>query len=282
MIETKYPHGEDFPVVKVNTAFCEAEVSLYGGHLMSWIPTGQKPIFFMSEQSVFRKGKALRGGVPICWPWFGKHPSDPAQPSHGLARIGMWKLEEATENEEEVRLGLCFEAPELQLRATYHLVIQRDSLYATLATQYTGFEPLPYSAALHNYFAVSDNEHVAITGLEETPFIEFASEPVAHSEDPLVPTGPIDRIYHPVQADQLVTLHDPGWNRSLEIVRRGSSSCVVWNPGEAGAACMADLGVEQAHAFVAVEPTVVPAEGLTLRHGEEHVLAMWVKVVPVR
>ncbi len=281
MIEMQYPHGEDFPIVKVSTKFCEAEVSLYGGHLMSWIPTGQKPVFFMSEKTVFKKGTALRGGVPICWPWFGKHPSDPAQPSHGLARIEMWKLDDSTEEEEEVRLSLSFEAPELQLQATYGLLMQKDSLYAMLITQYTGFEPIPYSAALHSYFAVSSNEHVAITGLEEAPFTEFASEPPAHSEDPLVPAGSINRIYHPVQTDQIITLHDPGWNRSLEIVRQGSSSCVVWNPGEAGAASMADLGAEQAHAFVAVEPTVVPAEGLMLRHAEEHVLAMGVRVVSV-
>ena len=223
MIEMQYPHGEDFPIVKVSTKFCEAEVSLYGGHLMSWIPTGQKPVFFMSEKTVFKKGTALRGGVPICWPWFGKHPSDPAQPSHGLARIEMWKLDDSTEEEEEVRLSLSFEAPELQLQATYGLLMQKDSLYATLITQYTGFEPIPYSAALHSYFAVSSNEHVAITGLEEAPFTEFASEPPAHSEDPLVPAGSINRIYHPVQTDQIITLHDPGWNRSLEIVRQGSS-----------------------------------------------------------
>lgn len=248
---------------------------------MSWIPTGQKPVFFMSEKTVFKKGTALRGGVPICWPWFGKHPSDPAQPSHGLARIEMWKLDDSTEEEEEVRLSLSFEAPELQLQANYGLMMQENLLYAVLTTQYTGFEPLPYSAALHNYFAVSNNEHVAITGLEEAPFTEFASEPTAHGEDPLVPSGSIDRIYHPVQEHQIIALHDPGWSRSLEIVRQGSSSCVVWNPGEAGAACMADLGAEQAHAFVAVEPTVVPAEGIVLRHAEEHVLAMGVRVTPV-
>lgn len=281
MLTTEFPYGPEFPILTVSTDLCEAQISLYGGHVLSWAPRGQRPVIFMSPKAVFKKGKALRGGIPLCWPWFGKHPSDAAQPSHGVARISTWELARQEELPDgTLRLVLALPPAQESLPAGALVLELGHALRVNLLTLDVP-QAMPFSAALHTYFAVSDYEKVAVTGLEDAAFIEFADDAVPHCEDPLIPAGHIDRIYHPVPAEQEISIHDPAWQRSIRITRLGSGSCVVWNPGEALAADMGDLGAEASRGFLAVEATAVPAEGLMLRCGETHELAMCVEVVPV-
>jgi D-hexose-6-phosphate mutarotase len=140
---------------------------------------------------------------------------------------------------------------------------------------------MPFSAAMHTYFAVSDYEQVAVTGLEECDFIEFADDAIPHCEDPLIPAGHIDRIYHPVAEEQEITIHDPAWERSIRICRAGSGSAVVWNPGQELAATMGDLGAEASRGFLAVETAAVPAENLMLRCGETHSMTTRIQVISI-
>ena len=281
MITTEHPHGAEFPIVRIDTALCTAEVSLYGAHLLTWTPKGQLPVIFMSPKAVFKKGKALRGGVPLCWPWFGKNTEDPTKPSHGVARISTWQLAEAEEREDgSVKLVLAL-PPEEELMPSGAVIMEIGTELQISLLTLDVKRTMPFSAALHTYFAVSDYEQVAVTGLEELAFTEFAEDAVPHCEDPLIPAGHIDRIYHPVQENQEITIHDPGWQRSIRMFRAGSGSAVVWNPGEALAAGMGDLGAEASRGFLAVETTAVPAENLMLRCGETHALTMRVQVVPI-
>ena len=282
MITTEYPYGPEFPIVQVRTALCEADVSLYGAHVLRWAPQGQRSVIFMSPKAVYQQGKALRGGIPLCWPWFGKHPqAAPDKPSHGVARISTWQLsrqEEAADG--TVHLMLTLPPAEDGLPSGALVLELGASLKLNLITLDVP-QAMPYSAAMHTYFAVSDYEKVAVTGLEEAAFTEYAEDATPHSEDPLIPLGHIDRIYHPVQETQEIILHDPAWQRSIRLVRSGSGSVVVWNPGAELAAGMGDLGAEAARGFLAVETAVVPAEGVMLRCGETHELAMSIEVVPI-
>lgn len=281
MVSTVFPYGEEFPIVRIETPLCQAEVSLYGAHVLSWVPTGQKPVIYLSPQVVFRKGKALRGGIPLCWPWFGKHPEDASLPSHGLGRISTWQLASCEEGEDgRVRLVLALPPEKENLPSGAVVMEMGEELLLSLMTLDVP-HAMPFSAAMHTYFAVSDYEQVAVTGLEEIPFTEFADDAVLHAEDPLMPTGHIDRIYHPVPEDREIVIHDPGWQRSIRISRSGSGSCVVWNPGEALAAGMGDLGAGNERGFLAVETAVVPAEQVTLRYGETHELVTRIQVIPV-
>lgn len=281
MITTEYPYGPEFPILKIRTSLCSADISLYGGHVLSWAPQGQKPVIFMSPQAVFKQGKALRGGIPLCWPWFGKHPQAADQPSHGVARISTWQLARQEESEDGTVHVMLTLPPENALLPSGALVVEAGrSLKLNLITLDV-MQPLQFSAAMHTYFAVSDYEKIAVTGLEEAEFVEYADDASPHSEDPLIPTGHIDRIYYPVPDTQEITIHDPAWQRSIRLVRSGSGSVVVWNPGEKLAAGMGDLGAEASRGFLAVETAVVPAEGITLRCGETHELAMSIEVVPI-
>lgn len=281
MVTTEYPHGQDFPILRIETPLCSAEISLYGGHIMQWTPIGHKPVIFMSPKAVFAQGKALRGGIPICWPWFGKNTEDASLPSHGIARTALWQ-HAGTETLENgaVRIVLAL-PPTQELMPSGALIIElgKELLISlmTMDVQRT----MPFSAAMHTYFAVSDYETVAVTGLEECDFIEFADDAIPHCEDPLIPAGHIDRIYHPVAPEQLITIHDPAWERSINIYRDGSSSAVVWNPGEQLAAGMGDLGAEACRGFLALETTAVPAENVVLRCGETHRLTTRIEVISI-
>lgn len=281
MITTEYPYGEEFPIIRVDTPLCTAEVSVYGAQVMSWAPKGQQPVIFTSPQVVYRRGKALRGGVPLCWPWFGKHPQDAGKPSHGVARISAWQVSATEELEDgRVRLVLALPPAEEGLPSAAFIIEAGEELLMSLMTLDVP-HTMPFSAAMHTYLAVSDYEKVAVTGLEECAFTEFAEDAVPHSEDPLMPRGHIDRIYHPVPEQQEITVHDPAWKRSIRILRSGSGSCVVWNPGAALAAGMGDLGAGNERGFLAVESAVVPAENIMLRYGETHELVTRIQVIPV-
>ncbi|MGN0864675.1 MAG: D-hexose-6-phosphate mutarotase [Akkermansia sp.] len=281
MVTTEYPYGEDFPIIRIDTKLCSAEVSLYGAQVLRWAPAGQRPVLYMSPKAVFRKGKALRGGIPLCWPWFGKNSEDPSLPSHGIARTSLWQVGSCEEGEDgRVRLLLAL-PPEQELMPSGAVAMEiGEELTLSLITLDVP-RSMPFSAAMHSYFAVSDYEQVALTGLEECAFTEYAADAVPHAEDPLIPAGHIDRIYHPVPENTELILHDPAWGRSIRICRAGSGSAVVWNPGEALGASMGDLGAGQARGFLAVETTAVPAENLLLRCGERHELTTRIQVIPV-
>ncbi|MBE6416518.1 MAG: D-hexose-6-phosphate mutarotase [Akkermansiaceae bacterium] len=281
MVTTVYPYGEDFPILKIETALCTAEISLYGGQVLSWTPTGHKPVIYMSPKAVFKKGKALRGGIPLCWPWFGKNTEDASLPPHGVARISTWQVGRCEEGEDG-RVNLLLALPpenEMLPSAALGMEIGNELTLSLITLDVP--RAMPYSAAMHTYFAVSDYEQVAVTGLEDLEFTEFADDAVPHPEDPLIPLGHIDRIYHPVPENAEITIHDPAWERSIRICRAGSASAVVWNPGATLAAGMGDLGEGNERGFLAVETTAVPAENLMLRCGETHELTTRIQVFGV-
>lgn len=278
MIELLSPHGSGFPIVHVETEACTADVSLYGAQLLHWSPRGQKPVLWLSPQAVFRAGKAVRGGIPLCWPWFGPHGSDSSLPAHGVGRISHWTLESTTERGDgsvELRLTLTPENDELP-KGQLDLVIG-SSLSMRLYTV-AKKDDTRYSSAFHTYFNVGDRERCTIAGLENAPFQEFAAEAVPHGEHPLCPLGAIDRVYFPCESE--IWLDDPELTRRIHITREGSRSFVVWNPDDA-AAGMADVGAGNERHFLCAEAAVTQQEGLVLRAGETHTLACTIDVLPL-
>ena len=281
MITTEHPHGEEFPILRIDTALCSGAVSLYGGHVLEWAPKGAKPVLFTSPTMAFKQGKALRGGIPVCWPWFGKNTEAPALPSHGVARTALWQLAKQEEDEDgTVRLLLAL-PPAAELMPSAALAIEMGRTLTVSLMTLDVPRSMPFSAALHAYFAVSDYEKAAVTGLEECAFTEFADDPVEHAEDPLIPAGHIDRIYCPVDEHADITIHDPAWGRSIRITRAGSGSAVVWNPGAKLAEGMGDLGAGNERGMLCVETTAVPAENILLRCGDTHQLTMHVELVDI-
>jgi glucose-6-phosphate 1-epimerase len=230
----------------------------------------------MSGHSYFQRDKPIRGGVPICFPWFGPHPQDSAEPAHGFARISPWTLCEADESADgTVSLAFELEADNASLVWPHHFHADvRFTIGATarieLIVQNVDTVPFSFEEALHTYFTVSDISGVAISGLEETAYLDKVGgqTPRAAEGSPIRFSGETDRVYTDTTAD--CTIDDAGLHRCIVVSKEHSKSTVVWNPWTAKARAMQDFGDEEWHGMVCVESANVGPAAVTLHPGERH------------
>ena len=269
------------PVVRVTGRAGSAEVFLHGAHVTAWVPAGEEPVLWMSAHSTFDRGSALRGGVPICFPWFGANASDPAAPSHGFARLAEWELIGASEVGSDVVLTFeLSDSKETRASAWPHAFVARYVVTVgaslTLALQVTNRDPFAVTIeeALHTYLRVRDIEAVEIGGLEGTSFLDRLTTPEASpgQAGPVRFTGETDRIY--LNTEAAVTVFDRASGRCVNIAKHGSGSTVVWNPWATKAAAMADFGDDEWTGMVCVETCNVRAAAVTLAPGASHTMAV--------
>jgi glucose-6-phosphate 1-epimerase len=280
-------------VVRVTLPAASATVYLHGAHLTEWTPAGQKPVLFLSERSEFKPDKAIRGGVPICFPWFGGRtfggrPDGKPSPSHGFARVAEWEFAFAgmVPGEGGDRLNLTFTLVPSDLSrsmgfdyfsAVFEVIIG-STLTMRLTTANPGTEPLHYEEALHAYFAVGDVRQTTMTGLEGATFFDKTDglKQKQAPDGPLRLAGETDSVF-PANAAP-VTIHDELCKRVIKIEKSGSNSTIVWNPWSTLAAKLADLGELGWPGFVCVEAANTAADAITLKPGETHVTEMRVAV----
>lgn len=247
-----------------------SRIALLGGQLIDYRRDGDAPLFYLSPQTAYQPGKAIRGGVPVCWPWFGAHPSDAGQPAHGVARQQVWSLSEARRDGAVFHVEL--DGPRHEgLAAKLTFRIGPDGVDIALATMNQGESAQTVSAALHSYFAVSDIEQVRLLGLESAPAHDKVAD--ARLNLPAQPfrfNGEVDVL---VYRGAAITLADAGWRREVRIASAGSHSAVVWNPAPAKAARLADLPDEDWRRFVCVETANAGDDARQLAPGATHVLA---------
>lgn len=267
----------DLPVARVTTPAARATVHLDGGQITEFQPTEVRPVLWLSPRSRFEPGKAIRGGIPVCWPWFGSHPADASLPAHGFARNRRWQVRHATVTPAgaELRLGL---GPDASTRRSFphafdlELVLRIGrALACELRTRNTGTAPFAFTAALHSYLAVSDVRTITLDDLDGVAYLDTVGTPTWRVQrGPLQFGAEVDRIF--LDAPGPVTVHDPGWGRTLRITRTGGRAFVVWNPAAGKASRLADLGAEHYPGFVCVEAAIAGGEVITLAPGAEHVL----------
>jgi len=242
----------------VQSSACEAEFYLHGAQVTRWRPAGHGEVLWLSPTAKFEGGRAIRGGIPVCFPWFGAHPDNGSAPSHGLARIRPWDLRGTRRIGDvvEVDLGTYIAPWECRLTASFG-----ETLTVALEIRNAGDENAAFEAALHTYLAVSDVEAVALSGLERAPFIDMAAGRVRQNAEgaPLHLRGEVDRLYP--NRSGLVTVHDE--SRLIEVDGGGARSTVVWNPGQERAARLADLG-EGWRQMVCVETANVAGDRVML------------------
>jgi glucose-6-phosphate 1-epimerase len=249
------------PFLVVETARCRAHLTPYGAQLCEWTPAGQETsALFLSPRATFATGKAIRGGVPICFPWFANHPSDPTKPMHGFARTRMWQLGEITRDDAgDVRVVLRL-TPDAGTRAYWDAdfaasltLVLGTSLAMTFEVENTGGAELAYEIALHTYLRVGDVEKIRLHGLERTRFIDKVDgmkEKIAAAE-PLALAGEIDRVF--LDTTATCTVDDPVLERRIRIEKQSSQVTVVWNPGREKAKDVPDIGSDAWRQFVCVE-----------------------------
>jgi glucose-6-phosphate 1-epimerase len=272
----------------VQTDRCRARLTSYGAQLCEWIPAGESPVLYVSPHAVFAAGTPIRGGVPISFPWFASHPTDPTKPAHGFARTRTWQVIEVTrETTGDVRVVLRLEADD-STRALWASTFQLSltiSLGATLAmtaeVQNVGREPIAYELALHTYLTVGDVEAVSIRGLEGARFVDKVDggkDKVAGSE-PLRVTGETDRVFLGTTATCVID--DFVLARRLRVAKQGSHATIVWNPGRDRARTMRDIGEDGWRGFVCVETANVRPHAVPLAPGARGAMSAEIEVMPL-
>jgi glucose-6-phosphate 1-epimerase len=279
-------HGAgQLPRLSVRSAAAEAEVFLQGAHVTAWRPAGGiAPVMWLSRESRFEPGQPIRGGVPVCFPWFSKHPSDPDAPPHGFARTRDWALDGAGEDPDgtvTLELELAGEAlsplwPH-RFRARHRVVIGAV-LGLELEVLNAGPDAFTFEEALHAYFDVHDVRDVTLTGLENARFADKAGAfREGHpSAEPLRFAGLTNRVYPNTSAACII--RDPGRRRDIVITRSGSHSTVVWNPWADRAREMPDFGDDEWPGMLCVEPANVGSDARTLAPGESHTMSVVIEV----
>lgn len=265
------------PFIRINNTAASALVSVYAGQVLSFRPAGEpEDLMFLSKKAYYQTGKAIKGGVPVCWPWFGADPEGLGRAAHGFVRNRMWNVlgtGMTAEGEARVMLGLT-DTPETHavwphaFSLTLEITIGK-SLSLKLATRNTGNESFTVTQALHTYFSVGDIERTSVTGLEEREYIDKAgggSVP-GHQHGAVTINAEVDRIY--LDTPKELVIHDAALKRRIRIVSAGSKTAVVWNPWIKITAGMADLESHDYQHFICVETTNAAADIVQVAPGQE-------------
>jgi glucose-6-phosphate 1-epimerase len=272
-------------LAKIATDAATAEIYLQGAHVARWQPTSvEDPVLFMSAKSHFAAGKAIRGGVPMVFPWFADRTGGLPGPAHGFARTLSWEVVAAERRADGVALSFKL-LPSQTTRdlgfdhfVLIYEVIVGATLTLALEVENVGDSPLTFEEALHAYFAISDVHGVEIGGLGDTDYLDRAHQAVRKHQAAAA-------IRFAAETDQLhlntraaVTISDPGWKRRIVIEKRGSNSTVVWNPWIEKAARLADFGDDEWPHMVCVEPANAAENTVTVAPGARHTMGMTVRV----
>ena len=266
-------------LVEIKNELGSAMVSLMGAHVISYKKANSEDILWMSDKSYMEYGKPIRGGIPVCWPWFGPHPDKERKlPSHGLGRIALWDVKEKTECPDgSSKLVLTLPGSRLPdefsaLDAEIEIIVG-SSLKMNLKTTNNGEKDYDLTQALHTYFNVSDCTKLHVEGLDQTAYIDKVDGGVEKMQNGDVRIGEeVDRIY--MNTTAVCTLVDEVSNRKVEISKKGSTSSVVWNPWIKKSIAMPDFGDEEYHTMICVETVNAGKDVITLKKGESHTLSM--------
>jgi glucose-6-phosphate 1-epimerase len=250
----------------------------------AWQPPGQPPVIWMSRESRFAADQPIRGGVPICFPWFGPKAGDASAPAHGFARLKDWALTDVADQGDSVRLVLTLSSDESSsvggwtqpFAAAYQVTIGA-SLELALTVRNTGKGPLSYEAALHTYFAVANVREIAIRGLEHTYYLDKVEGFARRQQggEPIRFAGETDRVYLDTMATCVI--EDPGTRREIVIEKTGSRTTVVWNPWIEKARAMPDFGDLEWPEMVCVETCNVGPAAITLAPGGTQTMAATIR-----
>ncbi len=259
---------------RIDTPQCSGLVYEHGAHVASWKPAGQDEVLWMSDNSVFSPDKAIRGGVPICFPWFGPGRSGDRTPAHGFARLSEWYLVGASVEKGVAKLSLELTGDEVDDLGgfpsdfTARLDVSMGNELTLALTVAAGETPLVFEEALHTYFRVSDIHDVKVLGLDGVTFVDKVAGGAATQEGPVIFSGRTDRVYPSAAATQIV---DPVRKVTIDKVNSGDS--VVWNPWDEIAASMADFASDAWPQMVCVEAANCLGNEVTVQPGEAHTMS---------
>ena len=270
--------------VELNDSDVHYGVYDHGAHVWAWQPLGQDPVLWVSAKSEFEDDKPIRGGVPVCFPWFGPGREGNLQPAHGFARLADWRLVDASETGEglvveyELDNEITGEQPAWPhaYRARLRVAFGPRDLDLELTVENTGDEAFSYEEALHTYLSVGDVRHVRVTGLEGARYLDKVSGEWADQVGEVEITSETDRVY--LSTDD-VLVDDPTPGRKLRISKRGSANTVVWNPWVAKSAAMPDFGDDEWTGMLCIEAANALDDAVRLEPGASHTMAQRITIL---
>jgi glucose-6-phosphate 1-epimerase len=273
------------PCIHINTAHAIATIYLHGAHVTSFQPKGASSVLFMSEKSWYEANKPIRGGVPVCFPWFGPKADDAKAPAHGFARLKQWTLASVDEQADGSIVLLLTLRDDESTRALWpysfelgHRITVGSSLTMSLEMRNTGLTDFQFEEALHTYFTVGDIHRVKVLGLENSSYVDkVAGGTHNQGRNAVEFTGETDRVYDS-QADTVID--DPSMGRRILVSKRQSQSTVVWNPWINKSKAMPDFGDEEWPGMVCVETANVKERAVYLMPGDRHAMSVTISLQP--
>ncbi len=263
-------HVHDGGLVRgiVNVDDCTAEFFLHGAHVTQYQPVDDRPVLFSSSNALYEPGKAIRGGIPVCFPWFSAKTDtngvvDAQAPAHGLVRTQCWELVSASGGKSGLNVQLACEVDDYAL--DYRIAFS-SQLHVQLRIVNRAAIARTHEVALHTYLAVSDIDQVKVYGLEACPYLDqLTGATIGPNDEPIVFREETDRIYDGRVAG--IKLVDQQWERSIDVVPEGSQSTVVWNPWIAKSQRMADFGNDEYLRMCCIETANVRKRAVELEPG---------------
>ncbi|WP_458373703.1 D-hexose-6-phosphate mutarotase [Pseudomonas laurylsulfatiphila] len=275
----------------------ELLVAQQGAHILSYQLAGQPPLIWLNDEAVFKTGKSIRAGIPVCWPWFGNFARNPqsvqamrtsneAPSAHGFVRAMDWELGGIEAEGESLKVEFLLPYPEGGFPGWPHQVdltmtIRLDEqLHIQLTSHNRGTDTVSISQALHSYFAVSDVRDVHVEGVDGLNYIETLDnwKTVAQTGD-LRFTGETDRIY--LDAPPQLSIVDPAWERRIVLTSSGSRTAVIWNPWIDRAAAFSDMADDGWQRMLCIETANVMGDVVTLAAGASHTLGVSIGSKPL-
>jgi len=280
------PHQR--PMINIETDLCKAEISCQGGHLIAFTPRNERPIIWTSKDAIFAEGKAIRGGIPICWPWFGPHPDDTSKGGHGIARTAMWHVSNTLIDAQgnvkvTLKLNSCAQTKKI---FPYHFDLELQFIFGTtlsvtLSATNTDVNPFVVTGALHTYFGISDIDDICISGLEDVHYIDKLDNlKIKSSPKPIIFTEEVDRVYE--KTDSTTMINDPKWERKIIVKKSGSLATVIWNPWIEKCKTFVDMHDTEYREMVCIEVANAGSDIITIPPGGTHQLSTTISAHPLR
>ena len=264
--------------VDITSPLAHGRMYAHGAHVTSWRPAGSEEVLFLSSKSRWEEGQAIRGGIPICFPWFRAKGGDPRAPAHGFVRTRSWQLYSIVENNGGLAVTMFIESDEQTRRwwpaefRLVHRVTFGSELKLELVCINTGKTPLHFEEELHTYNRVADVGTVRLTGLDGARFLDNTDSNKEKMQlGDVTIASQTDNAF--INTQDPVDLLDPKMRRRIRLHKAKSITTVVWNPWQEGASGLRDLGEGEWKQFLSVEASNIMGAAVTLAPGQEYTMS---------
>ena len=280
MVTEKAP---GYPIIEIDNQFAKASIALHGAHVMTFQPKGHDPVLWLSGDAIYAEGVPIRGGIPICWPWFGGHPGG-TLPAHGFVRKRFWQLESIDQISSCATRVIMNSCDDVASRSLWDhafklqlTVLVGPDLSVSLEMTNSGAAAYELTTALHSYFHVGDISMVDICGFDNVEYIDQLRGEQRQVQHGVIRfDGELDRIYQQTLGEEVI--HDTALQRKISLRKTGSRSSVVWNPWARKADSMEDFEREGYRHMVCLETSNAGDDIIHLAPGESHRLGVVISV----